>query len=202
LEGYHVCFRFGDLCSTLGYNTAVFCILLHIKGVPNLINLDGIEWSRAKWRAVAKTWFWLNDWAGCWWGNHLVADHPKIKVHLSSRMRENKITMIPYGADAVTDAPVDVMRALGLEAGQYLTVIAHDNQFNRWVAGDSARYFCGAEECSDRLDDVLQNRNALGEMKAGILQRYQDAFAWEIVLAEYEALLVQWLPNREKESAL
>jgi len=110
--------------------------------------------------------------------------------------------MIPYGADAVTDAPVDVLRAPGLEAGQFLTVIAHDNQFNRWVAGDSARYFCGAEECSDRLDDVLQNRNALGEMKAGILQRYQAAFTWEKVLAEYEALLVQWLPNREKESAL
>ncbi|MDD5320469.1 MAG: DUF1972 domain-containing protein [Methylococcales bacterium] len=172
------------------------------QGGANLINLDGIEWSIAKWRAVAKTWFWLNDWAGCWWGNQLVADHPKIKEHLSNCVRENKITMIPYGADAVIDVRVEVLRAPGLEAGQYVTVIAHDNQFNRWVAGESARYFCGAEECSDRLDDVLQNPSVLGEMKAGILQRYKAAFAWEKVLAEYEALLVQWLPNREKESAL
>ncbi|MDD5322168.1 MAG: DUF1972 domain-containing protein [Methylococcales bacterium] len=283
--------QFGDLCLTLGYNTAVFCTLLRIKGVPNLINMDGIEWSRAKWGAVAKTWFWLNDWAGCWLGNHLVADHPKIKEHLSSGVREDKITMIPYGADAVTDAPAEVLHALGLEAGQYLTVIAraepenslleivsgfsrkqrgyklavlgkyepeknayhravmeeagpevlfpgaiydkivlralrfhsvayihghqvggtnpslieamgagnpviaHDNQFNRWVAGESARYFCGADECSDRLDDVLQNRSVLDEMKAGILQRYQEAFTWGKVLAEYEALLGKWLPN-------
>jgi len=77
-------------------------------------------------------------------------------------------------------------------------VIAHDNQFNHWVAGNSARYFSDADECSDRLDDVLQYPDVLGEMKAAILQRHQDAFTWEKVLAEYEALLVQWLPNSSK----
>lgn len=283
--------QFGDLCLTLGYNTALFCSLLRIKGIPNLINMDGIEWSRAKWGTIAKTWFWLNDWAGCWLGNHLVADHPKIKVHLSSRVREDKITMIPYGADAVTDAPADAVRALGLEPGRYLTVIAraepenslmeivsgfsrrqrgyqlavlgkyepeknayhravieaagpevlffgaiydkavvralrfhsvayihghqvggtnpslieamgagnpviaHDNQFNRWVAGDSAKFFVNADECADRLDEVLSQPEVLAEMKAGILQRYQEAFTWEKVLADYETLLVKWLPR-------
>lgn len=283
--------QFGDLCLTLGYNTAVFCTLLRIRGVPNLINMDGIEWSRAKWGAVAKTWFWLNDWAGCWLGNHLVADHPEIKVHLSSRVREDKITMIPYGADAVTDAPFEPVRALGLEPGRYLSmiaraepensllevvsgfsrkqrgcqlavlgkyepdknayhravmaaagpevlflgaiydkdivkalrfhsvayihghqvggtnpslveamaagnpVIAHDNQFNRWVAGEAARYFNGADECSNLLDEVLQSPCLLGEMKAGSAQRYQNNFTWEKVLAEYQTLLGKWLPS-------
>ena len=42
-----------DLCLTLGYNTAVFCALLRLRGIPNLINMDGIEWSRAKWSPVA-----------------------------------------------------------------------------------------------------------------------------------------------------
>ncbi len=281
-----------DLCLTLGYNTAIFCGMLRIKGVPNLINMDGIEWSRAKWGPVAKTWFWLNDWAGCWLGNHLVADHPKIKVHLSSRVREEKITMIPYGADAVTDAPEEAVRALGLEPGRFLTVIAraepenslleivegfsrkprgyklvvlgkyepekvayhravidaagpevvfvgaiydkavvralrfhsvayvhghqvggtnpslieamgagnpviaNDNQFNRWVAGNSARYFKNADECSARLDEVLSSPAVLGTMKSGILQRYQEAFTWEKVLAEYETLLLKWLPTK------
>jgi len=283
--------QFGDLCLTLGYNTAVFCAILRIKGVPNLINMDGIEWSRAKWGMVAKTWFWLNDWAGCWLGNHLVADHPKIKAHLSSRVPEDKITMIPYGADAITSAPVEAVHTLDLEPGRFLTVIAraepenslleivrgfsskfrgyqlvvlgkyepdknlyhravmaaagpevrflgaiydkeivralrfhsvayihghqvggtnpslveamgagnpviaHDNQFNRWVAGDSARYFIGAEECSDRLDEVLEYPSVLTEMKALILQRYQDSFTWENVLADYETLLINWLPK-------
>ena len=281
----------GDLCLTLGYNTAVFCTLLRLKGTPNLINMDGIEWSRAKWGTVAKTWFWLNDWAGCWLGNHLVADHPNIKKHLASRVRDDKITMIPYGADTVTSAPAAAVRALGLEPGRFLTliaraepensvleivsgfslkprgyqlavlgnyepdkiayhqkvmaaagseviflgaiydkdivqalrfysvayihghqvggtnpslveamaagnpVIAHNNPFNRWVAGDSARYFNGAEECSNRLDGILDNPEVISEIKSGILSRQQELFTWEKVLADYETLLIKWLPK-------
>jgi len=131
-----------DLCLTLGYNTAVFCALLRLKGIPNLINMDGIEWSRRKWGPVAKLWFWLNDWAGCWLGNHLVADHPQIKVHLSSRVRAHKITMIPYGADAVRTAPTGPVTTLGLEPGKFLTVIARaepENSILEIVSGFSAK---------------------------------------------------------------
>lgn len=129
-----------DLCLTLGYNTAVFCALLRLRGVPNLINMDGIEWSRAKWGTVAKCWFWLNDWAGCWLGNHLIADHPEIKRHLESRVASDKITTIPYGADHIADAVEEPVRALGLVPGQYLTVIARaepENSLREIVEGFS-----------------------------------------------------------------
>ena len=49
-----------DLCLTLGYNTAMFCIWLRLRSVRNVINMDGIEWSRAKWGPIAKAWLWLN----------------------------------------------------------------------------------------------------------------------------------------------
>jgi glycosyltransferase involved in cell wall biosynthesis len=283
--------RHRDLCLTLGYNTAIFCALLRLKGVPNVINMDGIEWSRAKWGPVAKTWFWLNDWAGCWLGNHLVADHPEIKVHLSSRVRADKITTIAYGADRVTAMPEDAVRALGLEPGRYLTlvarpepensilevvsgfsqrprgmqlavlgnyndanayhravkaaagpevrflgaiydkpvvqalrfhsaayvhghqvggtnpslvealgagnaVIAHDNRFNRWVAGEGARYFSTADGFSAMLDEVLGASDALASMSEASLQRFQDGLTWPQILGQYEALLEQWLPER------
>lgn len=282
--------RHKDLCLTLGYNTAVFCTLLRLKGVPNLINMDGIEWSRAKWSGLAKAWFWLNDWAGCWLGNHLVADHPQIKVHLQSRVPASKITTIPYGADAVTSAPVEPVLAMGLEPGRYLTVIAraepensllemvkgfsakprgyllvvlgnyqdgnayhrsvksaasdevrfvgaiydksvvqalrfhsaaylhghqvggtnpslvealgagnavvaHDNRFNRWVAGDGAAYFEGAEAFSAVMDELLEDPVKLRQMSARSRERFLEALTWPDVLAQYEALLVQYLPG-------
>ena len=111
--------KFDDLCLTLGYNTAIFCWVLRLKGVRNLINMDGIEWKRQKWGKFAKAWFWLNDWMGCWLGNHLIADHPQIKQHLQTRVRGNKITMIPYGADLVTSVPEEPVRMLGLEPGRF-----------------------------------------------------------------------------------
>ncbi|MBI3350819.1 MAG: DUF1972 domain-containing protein [Burkholderiales bacterium] len=130
-----------DLCLTLGYNTAVFCALLRLRGVPNVINMDGIEWARAKWGMVAKTWFWLNERLGCWLGNHLVADHPEIKKHLATRVSERKITMIPYGADELRDVPDARVRAMGLEPGRYLTLIARaepENSILEVVSGFSA----------------------------------------------------------------
>lgn len=283
--------QFGDLCLTLGYNTAVFCSLLRLKGIPNLINMDGIEWSRAKWGGVAKTWFWMNDWAGCWLGNHLVADHPQIKVHLESRVRGSKITTIPYGADEVLAADEAPVRALGVEPGRYLTVIAraepenslleivqgfsaakrgyrlvvlgnysetnafhraikraasdevlfpgaiydksivqalrfhsaayvhghqvggtnpslvealgagnavvaHDNRFNRWVAGDGAVYFDGADSFSAQLGQLLAEPSRLQALSAKSRERFHREFTWPHVLTQYEDLLVRYLPGK------
>ena len=122
--------RHSDLCLVLGYNTAVFMALLRLKGVTSLINMDGIEWARAKWGGIAKAWFYVNDWAGCWLGHHLIADHPQIKRHLTTRVSGNKITTIPYGADMVADAPVVPLTALGLEPRRFLTVIARPEPEN------------------------------------------------------------------------
>ncbi len=131
----------GDLCLTLGYNTALFCLLLRARGVPNVINMDGIEWSRGKWGLAAKTWFWLNDWAGCWLGNHLIADHPEIKAHLLKRVPASRVTTIAYGAIAVDSADPAAVQKLGLEPGRYLTVVARaepENSLLEIVSGFSA----------------------------------------------------------------
>ena len=278
----------GDLCLTLGYNTAVFCAVLRLRGVPNLINMDGIEWSRAKWGGVAKAWFWLSERAGCWLGNHLVADHPQIKAHLATRIRASKITTIAYGADPLHSAPEAPVRALGLEPGRYLTVvarpepensilevvqgfslaprgvqlavlgnyaqanayhravlaaagpevkflgaiydkqvvqalrfhsmayvhghqvggtnpslvealgagnavIAHDNRFNRWVAGDGARYFRGADAFAGALAELLQQPAAFESMRRASRQRFEEQFTWDRILGEYESLLAKYL---------
>ena len=114
----------GDLCLTLGYNTAAFCALLRLRGITNVINMDGLEWMRSKWGPLARAWLYLNERLGCWLGNHLIADHPQIMQHLLRHVRPDKISMIPYGADSVRDTPVDPVIKLGLEPGKYLTLIA------------------------------------------------------------------------------
>ena len=118
------------LVLTLGYNTAVFCALYRLMGIANVINMDGIEWRRQKWGTFAKAWFWLNDWLGCWLGNHLIADHPEIQRHLETRVSAEKITTITYGANVVTTADASLLTRHGLEPDGYAVLIARAEQEN------------------------------------------------------------------------
>jgi len=281
-----------DLCLTLGYNTAIFCTWLRIKGIPNLINMDGIEWKRQKWGLVAKTWFWLNEMIGAKIGNHLIADNPGIKTHLTRWVAADKIAMIAYGAQACHEGGPQALEALGLDHQGYALVIArpepensvleivrafsrvrrscrlvvlghfqpasndyhqsvmqaasdqvmfpgaiydkavvqalrrhcrvylhghqvggtnpslvealgsgspviaHDNPFNRWVAGDDARYFADEAGCAVRLDELLEDTDTLQAMREAHLARFARHLTWPIILKQYEELLQRWLPGR------
>lgn len=275
------------LVLTLGYNTAVFCALYRLRGLKNVINMDGVEWRRQKWGVLAKTWFWLNDWAGCWLGDHLVADHPQIKKHLATRVASNKITMIPYGSDRVDVADSRLIASFGLEPGQYAiliaraepensilevvrawsrkprnckllvlgkydpthayqravqaaasnevlfpgaiydktvvqalrvhsrfyvhghqvggtnpslvealgagnAVLAHDNLYNRWVAGDAGVYFSNEDDCAHRIEALLDNARMVGQLQAASRARHAAELTWDKVLGAYEKLLLEW----------
>lgn len=147
----------GEPCLTLGYNTAIFCMLLRMARLPNVINMDGIEWQRQKWGMGPKIWFYLNEWAGAWLGNHLVADHPEIKNHLARRTSRDRITVIAYGAEDVQSADTAPVEALGLEPGRFISVIAR-------------------AEPENSLLEIVQGftRKPRG-MKLAVLGKYEDS---------------------------
>jgi glycosyltransferase involved in cell wall biosynthesis len=104
----------------LGYNTAIFSMLLRVCRRPIVVNMDGIEWRRAKWSGSAKAWLWLNDWIASLTSSLLIADHPEILEHLASRRKRSDIRMIPYGGDVAQGSSVEFLRHFGLEQHKYL----------------------------------------------------------------------------------
>ena len=107
----------------LGYNTAIFSILLRLGGRPIIVNMDGIEWRRDKWSRPAKAWLWLNDWFASLTSSVLIADHPEILEHLATRRKRSDIFMIPYGGDAVLGTPVNPLSCYGIEQHKYLIAV-------------------------------------------------------------------------------
>ena len=112
---------------TLGYNTAFLNCLPKLRNIPNVINMDGIEWKRGKWGAMAKAFFYLNERLGSHFGDCLVADHPEIKKHLERKKIDTPVRMIPYSAKKYSDITEEHLRKFSLKPHQYFTVIA------RWV---------------------------------------------------------------------
>jgi len=278
-----------ELILTLGYNTALFCSIYRIKGIKNIINMDGIEWKRGKWSLLERVWLYINERAACLLGNHLVADHPEIKNDLSPRVREDKISMIPYGSDSIISADVSQLEKYGLAPFSYAIVIArpepensileivtafssklrgkklvvlgdfekaepryakmvkdaasnevlfpgaiynkdtvqalrhytclyihghtvggtnpslvealgagnavlaHDNKFNRWVAGSNNSYFVDTTSCKHNLDVILDDEELINKMRNHSSIRHKDMFMWDIILEAYTKLfLVCW----------
>lgn len=115
--------RFDDLCVVFGYNTAVVNLMQTFKRTPLVFNMDGIEWSRARWGLPQKAILYVNERIADVIGNHLIADHPQIEKYLRTRAPAERITRIAYGAPAIVDAPTWPVTDLGLEPGRYLSLI-------------------------------------------------------------------------------
>lgn len=113
-----------DVCLTFGYNTGIFNILQRVYRIPNVINMDGIEWSRKRWGLFRQAVLYVNERFAALFGNELIADHPELNTYLRTRAPVRKITTITYGAHPIVDAPEALVRALGLEPGRYLNLIA------------------------------------------------------------------------------
>lgn len=277
--------KYEGIFLTLGYNTAIFNLLHRLAGKINIINMDGIEWKRQKWGFIAKAWFWLNERFGCWFGNQLVADHPRIKDHLATRVSRKKITMIPYGATHITDADekkldeygliknnyaiviaraepensileivkafsssrrnaklcvlgryepeinvyhkkildaasdevvfvgaiydADVVSALRFYSSFYIhghqvggtnpslvealgagnAVLAHDNEFNRWVAKGGAVYFNDIEIADKLIGELFSSEDKINQLKEATKLNFKENFHWDDILAQYADLL-------------
>lgn len=271
----------------LGYNTAIFSVPLRLFGRKVIMNMDGIEWKRAKWSLPIKVWFYVNEFIGANFCTQPIADHPEIARHLR-RHGCTRATVIPYGADSIDTAPSAPLAAYGVEPDRYLVsiariepensilemveafsrtprafkllvlgkldpdnayhravraaasadvafpgaiyektvvqalrfharaylhghqvggtnpslvealgagnaVIAHDNPFNRWVAGPDQLYFSDPQSLDRAIGTALMGGAPLSAARAGARARHAEAFRWEDILAQYERLLETYL---------
>jgi glycosyltransferase involved in cell wall biosynthesis len=278
------------VCLTFGYNTAGLSALMRLRGVPNIINMDGLEWKRARWSRGQQAFLYSQERAACYLGNHLIADHPTIASHLATRTTARRISTIAYGAPLITSAAECVLEQWGLTGGSYLTliarpvpensvlevvrafsartrgrelvvlgnysrsdqyqrtvldsasdevrflgaiydtdqvqalrfhslayvhghqvggtnpslvealgcgnpVIAHDNPYNRWVAGESALYFADQAGVIEALERLTDDPLLAATMSRAARARHAADFTWEHITDQYETVLRRHLPQ-------
>jgi glycosyltransferase involved in cell wall biosynthesis len=269
---------------TLGYNTGFLSMALRARGRTNVINMDGLEWKRAKYSKGARGYLWVNERFAAAAGDILIADHPEIAVHLATRADKRRIVVIPYGSERIETGDATLLGTLGLEPGRFMTliarpepensvleivqavsakprgvklallgkyapthayqakvleaagpdvvftgaiydkpmlaalrhhslaylhghqvggtnpslvealgagnaVIAHDNPFNRWVAGDAGLYFTDVAQCGAQIDRLVDDPGLRDSLRAAAVRRWEAEFTWPAILSQYEELL-------------
>jgi len=275
------------LVLVLGYNTAIFSALLRLARSRVVMNMDGIEWSRAKWSLPYKIWFYINERLGILFAHHLIADHPEIRNHLKRYAAEMRMSCIAYGADAIEEAEPTALAQLGIEPYRFFVsiariepensileivrafkskprstrlvvlgtldpqsnayhravaeaagdgrdvvfpgsifeprtvralrfytcgythghtvggtnpslvealgagspVIAHDNRFNRYVAGDDQLFFSDMKSCALAMDQLENDDAFVGRLRAAARRHHEQLFTWGDILGQYDKML-------------
>ena len=72
-------------------------------------------------------------------------------------------------------------------------VLAHDNKFNRWGAGEGARYFSSEESCAQEIEILLRDDDLIAKMKRYSRQQISNKFTWDKIHQAYENLLLAQL---------
>jgi glycosyltransferase involved in cell wall biosynthesis len=108
---------------TFGYNTGVFDVIPRLRRIPNVINMDGMEWTRRRWGVVKQGILLGNERIAGLVGNRLIADHPEIGRYLARHFGRKRVITIAYGAHEVLDAPTDPLADYGLAPGSYGIVV-------------------------------------------------------------------------------
>ena len=83
---------------TLGYNTAVFSLMYRMHRLPNVMNMDGIEWKRDKWIRPAKWYLWWAEKTAVKYSHADISDNESIQDYTAYRYKTLS-NIIEYGAD-------------------------------------------------------------------------------------------------------
>ena len=69
-------------------------------------------------------------------------------------------------------------------------VAAHDNPYNRWVAGTGNSYFSSTDDLAELLDALLPDEGRRQEMGRFSRARFQQEFTWAQIGDQYERALL------------
>ena len=174
-----------DVALVCNVANGFFLPLLKARGIPTLVNVDGIEWERAKWSPLAKRVFHTGAQFSAKWASELVFDARAIEEYWREKFGARG-TFIPYGGDVPPALPVPD----GLVHRGYVLMIARfvpENsvvEFFQAVPAIAAKYpvvIVGSAGYGGDLDD-----------KARDLASANPSVSWLGHVSDHSMLLALW----------
>ena len=155
--------------------------MLRSRGIPTVVNVDGIEWERAKWGTNAKRVFRGGARLTAKYASELVCDSHEIRRRWQHDFGRDGV-FIPYGGDAPDRLPV----VEGLKSREYVLIVA------RFVPENTVPEFLeAARELSKNWNVVIVGSSGYGGELDRAAQKLAD-----------ESSRVQWLGHVSDDKRL
>jgi glycosyltransferase involved in cell wall biosynthesis len=98
-------------------------MLLRLFGRRVVLNVDGLEWERAKWSPIGKAYYRLCAWMAAHLPVHVVTDALVIQ-HYYRKAYGCETNYFPYGTDLEPVPDDGILAPLGLEPGRYVLYVS------------------------------------------------------------------------------
>ena len=109
-----------DVALVMNVANGYWLPLLRARGIPSVLNVDGIEWQRAKWNGLGKSVFKGGAKMTARFADVLICDSAAIGRFWHDNFKRDGV-FIPYGGD-VPNGPHELIS--GLEKGKYVLLVA------------------------------------------------------------------------------
>jgi glycosyltransferase involved in cell wall biosynthesis len=158
-----------DILLQLGYTSNSVWHRYWPKNAINIINMDGLEWKRAKYNKLTQRFL---KWAESLAANYadvLIADSIGIRDHIQREYQKTAF-YIPYGAEIPVNFSISALSKFNLEANKYYLLIARmepENNIETIIAG----YKQSEQHCPLIIVGGIQNK--YGQF---LLKKYSSEF--------------------------
>ena len=133
----HACFSRRDVLLVVNSANGPFGLLTKLFKVPTVINVDGLEWLRPKWKGLGSIYFkWASKMATLFYDKIINDSEEMRKVYLNLFKSDSKV--IAYGANIRKTKNPELITSWGIKQREYYLVIGRlipDNNADLIVKG-------------------------------------------------------------------
>lgn len=115
----HALWRTPDVALVMNVANGYWLPLLRLRGIPTVVNVDGIEWDRARWSRLGKAVFRGGARLTARFADELIVDAEAIGDYWRRELGRSG-RFVPYGGDPTPSLPPEP----GLEPGGYVLFVA------------------------------------------------------------------------------
>lgn len=123
LSIFHVLSTDAEVVLICNSANSIFAWIPRLVGKPTAVNVDGLEWQRAKWNWAGRAYFRLAEWLSTFLPTEIVTDARAIQEYYLARYGRRS-TLIAYGAEADRTEKFDIPERFGFERGRYVLYVS------------------------------------------------------------------------------
>ncbi|MEW1810250.1 glycosyltransferase [Pseudarthrobacter phenanthrenivorans] len=178
-------FRKPDIALVMNVANGFWLPLLRLRGIPVVVNVDGIEWERDKWSPLAKRIFRIGAWLTAKFATAIICDAHEIKRIWNEKYSVDGV-FIPYGGEDISTGLLDE----GLKKDSYILLVARFVPENTVV-----EFFEAAPKLAEKWNVVIVGSSGFnGELDeaAKVLADTNPRITWLGHLSDDQRLFALW----------